>query len=94
MRILIGTLIVHVLTLGCVSERGDDPVASAQGRVEIHVDPGFGVSDVTGVTLEAAGRTTSLFFNPSTATYDGLLSLPSGEQTLIARAFSGETLIG
>jgi len=77
-----------------VSEPGDAPAVSAQGRIEIHVDPGFRPDDVTRVTLEAAGRSTDLFFNSSTDTFDGLLSLPSGGQTLVARAFAGETLIG
>jgi hypothetical protein len=63
--------------------------------VELHVDPRpFLTVPITRVSIEAAGQTQDLAFNPATGTFDGTLFLPAGMQSLVARAFGGAILVG
>src|SRR5262249_37447330 len=45
-------------------------------------------------TLAAAGQSQDLVQNFTTGTFDGTLILPAGTQSLVASAFSGDTLVG
>lgn len=86
-----------VAVTGCASEP-DEPgvVASAeQGIAELRVDAGaLAELPLTRVAVEVDGRISELVFNPARDSFDGALAVPAGAHTVIARAFSGDALIG
>lgn len=99
MRLCISALLLSLLAIGCMtsSEGGpaEDVGTSEQGLAEIKLDAGALIAvGITQVTLEAGGQSQDLVLNPATGTYDGAMILPSGPQTLVARAFVGATLVG
>jgi len=73
----------------------DDVSENDQGLTEFRIDArGLLDANVTRVTVEAGAQSLDLPLNPSTNTYDGAMLLPAGAQNLVARAFSGTTLVG
>lgn len=83
-----------VMALGCNSHP-DSLAADRQGVAELRIDasPLF-ASNITHVTVEAAGQTADLVSNPATGTFDGTLLVPAGPQSFVARAFSDQILVG
>jgi hypothetical protein len=83
-----------VIALGCNSHP-DSLATDRQGVAELRIDasPLF-ASNITHVTVEAAGQTADLVSNPATGTFDGTLLVPAGSQSFVARAFSDQTLVG
>lgn len=95
MRACIYNLIAALFVVGCTADNMDKLAAGQQGLAEVHVDAAqLLAASITRVTLAAAGQTQDLTFNPATSTFDGSLILSSGSQTLVASAFSGDTLVG
>lgn len=93
MRACLHPLCIVMLTLGC---NGQNSLATdRQGVAELRIDasPLF-AANITHVTVEAAGQTVDLVSNPATGTFDGTLLVPAGPQSFVARAFSGQTLVG
>lgn len=79
---------------GCVT---DHPgiASEQQGIAELRVDAAsLQAAHVTRVTVEGAGQIHDLVFNELTATYDAAMFLPTGTQSIIARAFSEDVLVG
>jgi hypothetical protein len=94
-RACIYTLIISVLAVGCMTGHPDVLGTDRQGVAELRVDAGpLLAASITRVTIEAAGQTQDLAFNPATGTFDGTLFLPAGTQSLVARAFSEDLLVG
>lgn len=95
MRACIRPLIVACFVIGCTADNTDTLAADHQGLAEVHVDATqLLAASITRVRLEAAGEAQDLTFNPATNTFDGVLILASGIQTLVASAFSSDTLVG
>jgi len=95
MRACAGTVIIAVLTVGCATERSDMLATDHQGLAELRVDATpLLAAGITRVTVEAAGFSQDLALRQGTGTFDGTLILPSGPQSLVARAFAGEALVG
>jgi hypothetical protein len=81
--------------VSCATTGEPPTITDRQGLAEVHVNGAqLLATGITRVTLAAAGQTQDLTFNPATGTFDGSLILSSGPQTLVARAFSGDTLVG
>jgi hypothetical protein len=92
-RAYIGNLIVAVLMVGCTTTNTE--LGTDHQGVELHVDARpFLTAAITRLSVEAAGQTQDLAFNPVTGTFDAMLFLPAGMQSLVARAFSGGMLVG
>ncbi|HEX8111928.1 MAG TPA: hypothetical protein VF516_29550, partial [Kofleriaceae bacterium] len=65
------------------------------GVAELHVDVGpLLATAITRVSVEAAGQTQDLTFDFNTGSFDGVVFLPAGMQSLVARAFGGDMLVG
>lgn len=95
MRFWIFGSIVSAIAVGCATTGEPPTTTDRQGIAEVHVDAAqLFAAGITRVTLAAAGQPEELTFNPATGTFDGSLILPSGAQTLVASAFSGDTLVG
>ncbi len=95
MRACTSTLIVCLLAVGCASAGQDSTDTEDQGIAELRADAAsLQAANVTRVTVEVGGQTQELLFNSVTFTYDAALFLPSGSQTLTARAFSDDTQVG
>src|ERR1051325_6321169 len=93
MRACLCNLIVAVLMVGCTTTNPE--LDTDHQGVELHVDTKpFLTGPITRVSVEAAGQTQDLVFNPATQTFDGTLFLPAGMQSLVARAFGGDMLVG
>lgn len=93
MRAWIGNLIVAVVMVGCTTTNTE--LGTDHQGVELHVDTKpFLTVPITRVSVEAAGQTQDLAFNPATGTFDGTLFLPAGMQSVVARAFGGDLLVG
>lgn len=94
MRASLCNLIVAVLMVGCATTN-TGPDTDQLGVAELHVDarPNLTVP-ITRVSVEVAGKTQDLPFNVNTGTFDGVVFLPAGSQTLVARAFGGDLLVG
>ncbi|HEU4727243.1 MAG TPA: hypothetical protein VFT22_05130 [Kofleriaceae bacterium] len=81
--------------MGCTTDHTDTIDTDRQGLAEVHVDASQLLAvGITRLTVEAAGLTQDLELNPFTGTFDGTLFLPAGPQSLVARAFAGEALVG
>lgn len=82
--------------VACATEpAGPADSVVGQGITELRVDASaFAALELTRVTVEVAGQTQDLVFNPSNGSFDGAVVLAAGRQTVVARAFSDETLIG
>src|ERR1041384_5899579 len=95
MRAWIWSVIASVIIVGCATA-GDGPLTTGeQGLAELRVDAGPLLSvPITRVIVDAAGQSQDLAFNPATGTFDATLFLPSGGQSLVASAFSGDLLVG
>ncbi len=94
MKACLYSLCIVMLGLGCNS-RQDSLAADRQGVVEIRIDASpLSASNITHVTVEVAGQTADLVSNPATGTFDGTLLVPAGPQSFVARAFSGQRLVG
>jgi hypothetical protein len=92
-RAYMGNLIVAVLMVGCTTTNTE--LGTDHQGVELHVDArSFLTAAITRLSVEAAGQTQDLAFNPATGTFDAMLFLPAGMQSLVARAFSGDMLVG
>jgi hypothetical protein len=87
-------LIVCLLPIGCTTTDPDSLASASQGVAELRVDTDSFSGTITRVTVDAAGQTQDLAFNPTTGTFDAALFLPSGTQTVTARAFQDDTLVG
>ena len=73
----------------------DDGGAAHQGRTEFRIDARALLdANITQVNVESGGQSQDLVLNYGTNTYDGTMLLPAGPQSLVARAFSGSTLVG
>ena len=86
-----------LVMIGCTAVEPDAPDAVSavgQGVAEVRVDAQSFSGLVSRVTVEGSGRTQDLVLNLETQTFDGVLTLPSGTQTVVARAFSGADLVG
>jgi hypothetical protein len=86
-----------LVMIGCTAVEPDAPdavSAVSQGVTEVRVDAQSFTGLVSRVTVEGSGRTQDLVLNFETQTFDGVLTLPSGTQTVVARAFSGADLVG
>lgn len=95
MRACIRLLMIAVLAVGCTTDDPDTLATGEQGLAEVHVDAApLLAASITRVTLAAAGQTQDLALNSATGTFDGAMILPSGTQSLVASAFSGDTLVG
>jgi hypothetical protein len=95
MRACIRPLIFAVLAVGCTTSNTDTLAADHQGLAEVHIDAGPLLAvGITRLTVAAAGQTQDLVQNPFTGTFDATLILPSGAQSVVASAFSGDTLVG
>jgi hypothetical protein len=93
MRACLCNLIVAVLMVGCTTTNPE--LDTDHQGVELHVDTKpFLTGPITRVSVEAAGQTQDLVFNHATQTFDGTLFLPAGMQSLVARAFGGDMLVG
>lgn len=94
MRACWQSLCIVVLLQACGTQP-DSLASDAQGIAELQIDasPLF-EGNVDRVTVEVAGQTVDLAINPSTGTFDGTLQVPAGMQTFVARAFSGQMLVG
>lgn len=94
MRASLCNLIVAVLMVGCATTH-TEPDTDPLGVAELHVDtrPNLTVP-ITRVSVEVAGQTQDLPLNVNTGTFDGVVFLPAGSQTLVARAFGGDLLVG
>jgi hypothetical protein len=78
--------------LGCTAE---EPARDlTEGRAALHIELAGAVGDITRVTVQAADRSAELVFDSVGNSYDGTIVLPSGAQTLVARAFAEDTLVG
>lgn len=94
-RACICILILSVSAVGCMTGHPDVLGIDRQGVAELHVDAGpLLAAGITRVTIEATDQTQDLPLNPATGTFDGLLFLPAGTQSLIARAFGGDMEVG
>jgi len=86
---------VCLLVVGCATSPSEPVSAQAQGITEVRVTAAQAlVGDITRFTVEGGGVTQDLILNPTTGTFDAALILPVGAQTVIARAFAGDTLAG
>jgi hypothetical protein len=95
MRVWICRLIVSVIMVGCAAAGDESLTTGNQGLAELRVDAApLLAAGITRVTVDGAGQSQELVLNPATGTFDGVLFLPSGPQTLVASAFSGDTLVG
>lgn len=95
MRVWISSLIVSVLAVGCAAAGDEALTTGSRGLAELQVDAApLLAAGITRVTVGGAGQSQELVLNPATGTFDGVLFLPSGPQTLVASAFSGDTLVG
>jgi hypothetical protein len=97
LRLCTSALLLSLLATGCTldGDPADDVGTIDQGLAELRIDARSLLdAGVTLVTLEAGGQTEDLVLNPATGTYDGTMLLPSGPQSLVARAFAGTTLVG
>jgi hypothetical protein len=94
MKPCIRSLIVAVLAVGCTTNDTDTLTSEHQGLAEVHVDAAPLAASITRVTLQAGAESQDLVLNPATGTFDGTLILPSGTQSVVASAFSGDTLVG
>ncbi|HET7500348.1 MAG TPA: hypothetical protein VFK02_05070 [Kofleriaceae bacterium] len=95
MRASIQILILAVLAVGCTTNQSEAIDTDMQGIAEVHVAASpLLAANITRLTVEAAGLTQELVLNPFAGTFDGTVFLPTGPQTLVARAFAGETLVG
>lgn len=93
MRACLCNLIVAVLMVGCTTTNTE--LDTDHQGIELHVDPKpFLTVPIVRVSIEAAGQTQDLALNPATGTFDGTLFLPAGMQSLVARAFGGDMLVG
>lgn len=91
----ISALVVAILTIGCATNHTESQGVDQQGLAELHIDAqSLIAANVTRVTVASDGQTQDLALNPATGTFDGALLLPSGTQSLVASAFSGDTLVG
>lgn len=90
----ISNLIVAVLMVGCATAN-TQPGNDHLGVAELHVDarPLLTVP-ITRVSVEFGGQTQDLVLNFNTGTFDGVLFLPAGTQSLVARAFGNDLLVG
>jgi hypothetical protein len=79
---------------GCAASPG--PVdAEGQGIAELRVDAtSLQAAFISRLTVESEGQTKQLVFNASSNTFDAALILPAGPHTVIARAFSDDTVAG
>src|SRR5262249_43645061 len=92
-RACVCNLIVAVMMVGCTTTNTE--LDTDHQGIELHVDPRpFLTVPITRVSVEAAGQTQDLALNPATGTFDGTLFLPAGMQSLVARAFGGDMLVG
>jgi len=90
----IHVLIVSALATGCGTAPMQPRAADHQGMAEFRVDAGPSLAvNLTRVTVEAAGQSQDLAANAG-GVFTGAMLLPTGMQTLVARAFSGDTQVG
>jgi len=98
LRLCTCAVLLSLLAVGCVAREEapvDDLGATDQGLTEIRLDAHALLdAGVTRVTLESGSQTEDLELNPASGTYDGAILLPTGPQSLVARAFAGPTLVG
>jgi hypothetical protein len=95
MRAWITTWLVAVLTVGCTTNNTESLAADPQGLAELRVDAGpLLAAGITRITVDGGGPAQELVLNPDTGTFDGTLFLTTGTYSLIARAFSDDTLVG
>ncbi|HWO19858.1 MAG TPA: hypothetical protein VNO30_13825 [Kofleriaceae bacterium] len=97
MRLCTYALLLSLLATACTldGDPADDVGAIDQGITELRIDARALLdAGITQVTLQAGGLSQDLVQNPATGTYDGTLLLPSGPQSLVARAYAGTTLVG
>jgi hypothetical protein len=95
MRVCIRPLIIAVLAVGCTTSNTDALATDPQGLAEVRIDAGPLLAvGITRVTVDAAGQTQDLVQNPFTGTFDATLILPPGTLSIVASAFSGDTLVG
>src|ERR1044071_1269147 len=93
MRACLRSLWIVMFALGCTGH--PDAREADRGVAELRIDASpLLASNVTRVTVEAAGQTADLVSNATTGTFDGTLLVPAGSQSFVARAFSDQTLVG
>jgi hypothetical protein len=94
MRACTGILIFVVSTIGCIANHVDPP-ETGDGRAEIRIDTTSPFSvNITRLMVETSGQSQDLVLNPVTGTFDATLVLSTGTHSLVARAFSFDTLVG
>jgi hypothetical protein len=94
-RVCLSSLLIAVFVVACTTNHTESTDTDRQGIAELHVDTHSLIgSDVTRVTVDVGGQTTDLTRNTVTGTFDAELLLTAGVQTLTARAFVGDTLVG
>jgi hypothetical protein len=98
LRLCTSALLLSLLATACMTDEADpadDGGAAHQGRTEFRIDARtLRDANITHVTVEGGGQSQDLVLNYATNTYDGTMLLPAGPQSLVARAFSGPTLVG
>lgn len=90
-------LMIAIFIAGCAASHHDRLAADDQGLVEVRVDAAsLQVASITRVTVEAvaAGLSQDLARDPVSGSFGGTLILPAGRQSLVARAFSNDVLVG
>lgn len=88
--------VLGVLAAACTGTQPESAGNLRQGVAEFRIESGVGelAATITRVTVEAAtGETEDLTAN-NDGTFSGLLFLPAGPQSVVARAFSSSGLVG
>ena len=93
MRAQLSTLVVCVLVVGCITNHTESVATGEQGLAEFRVD-GPLPQGVTRVTVDGGPAPQDLALNPVTNAFDGTLFLTAGTYSLVARAFTDDTVVG
>lgn len=97
MRAFLSVLFLPALLLGCAATTGDHPDGDRPGQAlaELRIEAGLDLGTIQRVTVEGGGTSQDVQFEPTTGTFEGTLILPTGLQTLVARAFdASDFLVG
>ena len=92
MRAISGSMIACLVVAGCAAT--DPSLPEAYGRAELRVDLATSFSEITRVTIEAAGESHDLVKSSLDLTFGGTIGLPPGMQLLVAHAFAGDQPVG
>jgi len=87
--------IIACLAIASCTEQSADLAAERQGIAELRVDAAsLSEANVTRVVVQRGEETQELVRNNATGNYDGAILLAPGPQTLVARAFFLDELVG